>query len=111
MNPSCLPEPQLCCSVHQVTQSSLRSHIGVVPQDTVLFNDTISNNIRYSRITATRQEVELAAIAADIHARILDLPQGEANCPGLPVGVGSPSIGGDPDVCRQATTRWSGSEA
>lgn len=107
----CWPGPKLCRSVHQVKQSSLRSHIGVVPQDTVLFNDTIGNNIRYSRITATRQQVELAAAAADIHARILDLPQGEAKCCGLPVGVGSPSSGGDPDLCKQATTQWSGSEA
>lgn len=93
-------------------QSSLRSHIGVVPQDTVLFNDTIGNNIRYSRITATHQEVELAAAAADIHARILELPQGEADCStGLLVRAGRPSSVGDADVCEQATTRRSGSEA
>nr|XP_019965617.1 PREDICTED: ATP-binding cassette sub-family B member 6, mitochondrial-like [Paralichthys olivaceus] len=60
----------------KVHQSSLRSFIGVVPQDTVLFNDTIGNNIRYSRITATDHEVERAAMAADIHTRILELPQG-----------------------------------
>ncbi|KAM9347779.1 ATP-binding cassette sub-family B member 6 [Symphorus nematophorus] len=62
--------------ISKVRQSSLRSYIGVVPQDTVLFNDTIGNNIRYSRITASNQEVERAAMAADIHARILELPQG-----------------------------------
>ncbi|AWP13574.1 putative ATP-binding cassette sub-family B member 6 mitochondrial-like [Scophthalmus maximus] len=59
-----------------VRQSSLRSYIGVVPQDTVLFNDTVGNNIRYSRVTASDREVETAAVAADIHARILELPQG-----------------------------------
>ncbi|KAK9537253.1 hypothetical protein VZT92_004886 [Zoarces viviparus] len=62
--------------ISKVRQSSLRSHIGVVPQDTVLFNDTVGNNIRYSRVTASDQEVERAAVAADIHARILELPQG-----------------------------------
>lgn len=62
----------------KVRQSSLRSYIGVVPQDTVLFNDTIGNNIRYSRVTASDQEMERAAMAADIHTRILELPQGKA---------------------------------
>lgn len=62
----------------EVRQSSLRSHIGIVPQDTVLFNDTIGNNILYSRITASREELERAAMAADIHSRILELPQGQA---------------------------------
>ncbi|TDH06546.1 hypothetical protein EPR50_G00114550 [Perca flavescens] len=60
----------------RVRQSSLRFYIGVVPQDTVLFNNTIGNNIRYSRVTASDEEVERAAMAADIHARILELPQG-----------------------------------
>lgn len=83
----------------------------MVPQDIVLFNDTIGNNIRYSRITATRQEVELAAAAADIHTRILDLPQGEADCSGLAVRVGRPTSVGNTDVCQQATTQRSGSEA
>nr|XP_040056794.1 ATP-binding cassette sub-family B member 6, mitochondrial [Gasterosteus aculeatus aculeatus] len=62
--------------ISQVHQSSLRSHIGVVPQDTVLFNDTIGNNIRYGRVTASDREVESAAVAADIHTRILELPRG-----------------------------------
>lgn len=98
-------------SVCQVRQSSVRSHIGVVPQDTVLFNDTIGNNIRYSRIAASDQEVELAAAAADIHARILDLPQGEARRRGPPARAGRPFSGGDADVCAQATTRRSASAA
>lgn len=60
----------------QVKQTSLRAHIGVVPQDTVLFNDTIQNNIRYGRITASDREVEEAAIAADIHEKIVAFPDG-----------------------------------
>lgn len=60
----------------QVKQTSLRAHIGVVPQDTVLFNDTIRENIRYGRIAASDQEVEEAAIAADIHDKIVAFPEG-----------------------------------
>lgn len=71
-----LPEPSPPAS--QVKQASLRAHIGVVPQDTVLFNDTIANNIRYGRVLATDQEVQEAARAADIHDRILSFPDGEA---------------------------------
>lgn len=62
--------------ISQVTQASLRSHIGVVPQDTVLFNDTIANNIRYGRITAGNDEVEAAAKAAGIHDSIMSFPDG-----------------------------------
>uniref|UniRef100_A0A4W4E684 ATP-binding cassette sub-family B member 6 n=1 Tax=Electrophorus electricus TaxID=8005 RepID=A0A4W4E684_ELEEL len=62
--------------ITKVKQASLRAHIGVVPQDTVLFNDNIRENIRYGRISATDQEVEEAAIAADIHDRILSFPEG-----------------------------------
>uniref|UniRef100_A0A8C0FHA0 ATP-binding cassette sub-family B member 6 n=1 Tax=Bubo bubo TaxID=30461 RepID=A0A8C0FHA0_BUBBB len=62
--------------ISQVKQASLRAHIGVVPQDTVLFNDTIANNIRYGRILATDEEVQEAARAADIHDRILSFPDG-----------------------------------
>ncbi len=60
----------------QVKQKSLRAHIGVVPQDTVLFNDTIRDNIRYGRISASDQEVEEAAVAADIHDKIMTFPEG-----------------------------------
>uniref|UniRef100_A0A8D2HPE5 ATP binding cassette subfamily B member 6 (LAN blood group) n=1 Tax=Urocitellus parryii TaxID=9999 RepID=A0A8D2HPE5_UROPR len=59
-----------------VTQTSLRSHIGVVPQDTVLFNDTVANNIRYGRVTAGNNEVEAAAQAAGIHDAIMTFPEG-----------------------------------
>ncbi|KAM9305250.1 ATP-binding cassette sub-family B member 6 [Gastrophryne carolinensis] len=62
--------------ISTVRQASLRSHIGVVPQDTVLFNDTIRNNIRYGRVSATDEEVEQAAAAADIHERILTFRDG-----------------------------------
>ena len=57
--------------ISKVSQKSLRQHIGVVPQDTVLFNDNIRYNIRYGRVDATDDEVEEAATAADIHERIL----------------------------------------
>ncbi|XP_033836267.1 ATP-binding cassette sub-family B member 6 [Periophthalmus magnuspinnatus] len=62
--------------ISQVKQTSLRSHIGVVPQDTVLFNDNIRDNIRYGRISASDREVEEAAVAADIHDKIMAFPEG-----------------------------------
>ncbi len=58
------------------TQNSLRAAIGVVPQDTVLFNDTIYYNIQYGRPSATREEVERAAQFAQIHDFINSLPEG-----------------------------------
>lgn len=62
--------------VREVTQDSLRSQIGIVPQDTVLFNDTIEYNIAYGRPGATREEIEAAARTANIHDFIASLPQG-----------------------------------
>jgi ABC-type transport system involved in Fe-S cluster assembly fused permease/ATPase subunit len=62
--------------LRDVTQSSLRESIGIVPQDTVLFNDTIYYNIAYGRTTASRAEVEDAARAAYIHDFIVKLPAG-----------------------------------
>uniref|UniRef100_A0A672GM79 ATP-binding cassette sub-family B member 6 n=1 Tax=Salarias fasciatus TaxID=181472 RepID=A0A672GM79_SALFA len=62
--------------ISKVRQVSLRAHIGVVPQDTVLFNDTIRDNIRYGRISASDREVEEAAVAADIHDKITTFPEG-----------------------------------
>jgi len=62
--------------IREVTQESLHRAIGVVPQDTVLFNDTIFYNIAYGREDATRAEVEAAARAAKIHDFILSLPEG-----------------------------------
>ncbi|WP_299376235.1 ABC transporter ATP-binding protein/permease [uncultured Tateyamaria sp.] len=62
--------------VRDVTQESLHAAIGVVPQDTVLFNDTIRYNIAYGRDNATRADIEAAARAAQIHDFIMALPQG-----------------------------------
>ncbi|KSV81368.1 metal ABC transporter permease [Sinorhizobium sp. GL2] len=62
--------------VRTVTQKSLRSVIGMVPQDTVLFNDTIAYNIRYGRVSASEAEVEAAAEAAQIAEFIRTLPEG-----------------------------------
>jgi ABC-type multidrug transport system fused ATPase/permease subunit len=63
-------------NVAKLRQSSLRSHIGVVPQDTVLFNDSIGYNIKYGRREATDEEVEEAAKGADIHDKIQTFPDG-----------------------------------
>ena len=62
--------------LRDVTQSSLHAAIGVVPQDTVLFNDTIRYNIAYGRDGATQDQIEAAARAAQIHDFIVALPQG-----------------------------------
>ncbi len=62
--------------VRDVTQHSLHRQIGVVPQDTVLFNDTIGYNIAYGRDGATQADVEAAAKAAQIHDFIAALPEG-----------------------------------
>ena len=62
--------------IRQVTQSSLRGAVGIVPQDTVLFNDTVEYNIAYGRPGASRDEVEAAAKAAHIHAFIASTPKG-----------------------------------
>ncbi|NUO86770.1 MAG: ATP-binding cassette domain-containing protein, partial [Cupriavidus sp.] len=62
--------------IRAITQDSLRRAIGIVPQDTVLFNDSIYYNIAYGRPDATRDEVIAAAQAAQIDAFIRELPQG-----------------------------------
>jgi len=62
--------------ISEVTQASLRRAIGIVPQDTVLFNDTLYYNIAYARPQASRAEVEQAARLANIHGFITGLPQG-----------------------------------
>jgi len=62
--------------VRDLTQESLRAAIGVVPQDTVLFNDTIRYNIAYGRPGASQDEVEAAAKLAQVHDFVLRLPDG-----------------------------------
>ena len=63
-------------NVNKISQNSLRKIIGVVPQDTVLFNDTIYYNIAYGNTGATKEEVISAAKNADIHDFITILPDG-----------------------------------
>ena len=62
--------------IRDVTQDSLRASIGIVPQDTVLFNDTVYYNIAYGRPGASREEVEAAAKLAHIHDFIVSTPDG-----------------------------------
>ncbi len=62
--------------VRDVTQESLRAAIGIVPQDTVLFNDTIEYNIAYGRCDATHEEIVRASRTANIHDFIVSLPDG-----------------------------------
>ena len=61
--------------IRQVTQESLRENIGIVPQDTVLFNHSIEHNIRYAKLDATMDEIEQAAKHANIHDFIMSLPE------------------------------------
>ena len=68
--------------IRQVTQASLRRAIGIVPQDTVLFNDTVGYNIGYGRHGASAAEVEAAARAAHIHDFIAGTPKGYATMVG-----------------------------
>ena len=61
--------------IRSVTQDSLRASIGIVPQDTVLFNDSIAYNVQYGRPTASLDEVHHAAKMARIHEFVLELPE------------------------------------
>ena len=63
-------------NIKDISQQSLRKHIGVVPQDTVLFNDTIYYNISYGNPNANEEEIYNAAKSADIHNFIINLPEG-----------------------------------
>ncbi len=63
-------------NIQDVTQESVRSVIGIVPQDTVLFNDSILYNIQYAKTNATQDEIFIAAKMANIHEFITSLPQG-----------------------------------
>ncbi|KAJ8077054.1 ATP-binding cassette-type vacuolar membrane transporter Hmt1 [Marasmius tenuissimus] len=62
--------------IREVTQKSLRQAIGVVPQDSVLFNTTVAYNIGYGKFGASREEIEIAAKSAQMHDRILSFPDG-----------------------------------
>ena len=62
-------------NIKTVTQESLRSAIGVVPQDTVLFNNSIKYNIKYGKLVSSDADVITAARSADIHEKILTFPQ------------------------------------
>ncbi|TAL20080.1 MAG: ABC transporter ATP-binding protein/permease [Aquabacterium sp.] len=68
--------------IRAVTQSSLRRSIAIVPQDTVLFNDSVAYNIGYGRVGATQDEIEAAARAARIHDFIAAAPEGYATAVG-----------------------------
>lgn len=62
--------------IRQVTQSSLRRQIGIVPQETLLFGGSIGDNIRYGRLEASEDELIAAAVSANAHSFISELPQG-----------------------------------
>jgi ATP-binding cassette subfamily B multidrug efflux pump len=62
--------------IHKVRQEALMGHVGIVPQETVLFSGTVRDNIRYGRPNASDEEVAAAAKAAQAHEFILNLPQG-----------------------------------
>jgi ATP-binding cassette subfamily B protein len=68
--------------IRSVTQASVRQAIGIVPQDTVLFNDTVAYNIAYGRTGASQDEIEAAARAARIHDFIASTPKGYATMVG-----------------------------
>jgi len=68
--------------IRDVTQASLRAAIGIVPQDTVLFNDTIEYNIGYGKADATFEEIVAAAKAAYLHEFVQSLPEGYATMVG-----------------------------
>ena len=62
--------------IKHVTLDSLRNQVGIVPQETILFNGTVYDNILYGRLDATREEIEAAAKAANAHDFIMELPDG-----------------------------------
>ena len=64
------------CDIRQVTQSSLRRQIGIVPQETLLFGGSIRDNILYGKLDASEDELIAAAISANAHGFISELPQG-----------------------------------
>lgn len=64
------------CDIRQVTQSSLRQQIGIVPQETLLFGGSIRDNILYGKLDASEDELIAAAMSANAHGFISELPQG-----------------------------------
>ena len=62
--------------IRDATLDSLRSQVGIVPQETILFNGTVYDNILYGRLDATKEEIIEAAKAANAHGFIMELPQG-----------------------------------
>lgn len=62
--------------IKDLTLASLRSHIGIVTQETILFNDTVKNNIAYGRVDASREEIHSAAQSAYAHEFIMEMPGG-----------------------------------
>ena len=62
--------------IRQVTLDSLRNQVGIVPQETILFNGSVYDNILYGRLDATKEEIEAAAKAANAHDFIMELPEG-----------------------------------
>ena len=62
--------------IRHVTLDSLRNQVGIVPQETILFNGSVYDNILYGRLDATKEEIEAAAKAANAHDFIMELPEG-----------------------------------
>ena len=62
--------------IRHVTLDSLRNQVGIVPQETILFNGSVYDNILYRRLDATKEEIEAAAKAANAHDFIMELPEG-----------------------------------
>ena len=62
--------------IRHVTLDSLRNQVGIVPQETILFNGSVYDNILYGRLDATKEEIETAAKAANAHDFIMELPEG-----------------------------------
>jgi subfamily B ATP-binding cassette protein MsbA len=62
--------------IRHVTLDSLRNQVGIVPQETILFNGSVYDNILYGRLDATKEEIEEAAKAANAHDFIMELPDG-----------------------------------
>ncbi|KAK8044767.1 ABC transporter [Apiospora rasikravindrae] len=84
--------------IRDLQLESLRRHIGVVPQDTILFNDSLMYNLRYAKPDASDQEVHAACTGASIHNKVLGFPQGYAT----PVGErGLKLSGGERQRSRQ----------